>query len=147
MVVGNLIFFNNPQQLPDKLLLTGREIKNTTSILVPSEIELQGYAQNQYTNDRYPWEGKIYRRPAYILDKNDTQENSFSQGKDNTIGYYLKHFDLNPTLQNKNIRIRFEGVERVFYVFLNNHFIGYAEDSFTPSEFDLSQYIKNKNTF
>ena len=62
-------FFNNPQQLPDKLLLTGREIKNTTSILVPSEIELQGYAQNQYTNDRYPWEGKIYRRPAYILDK------------------------------------------------------------------------------
>lgn len=138
-------FFNNPQQLPDKLLLTGREIKNTTSILVPSEIELQGYAQNQYTNDRYPWEGKIYRRPAYILDKNDTQENSFSQGKDNTIGYYLKHFDLNPTLQNKNIRIRFERVERAFYVFLNNHFIGYAEDSFTPSEFDLSQYIKNKN--
>ena len=67
---------------------------------LPSEIELQGYAQNQYTNDRYPWEGKIYRRPAYILDKNDTQENSFSQGKDNTIGYYLKHFDLNPTLQN-----------------------------------------------
>ena len=31
------------------------------------------------------------------------------------------------------------------YVWLNGEFIGYAEDSFTPSEFDLTPYIKAKN--
>ena len=39
----------------------------------------------------------------------------------------------------------FEGVERVMYVWLNGHFIGYAEDSFTLSEFDLTPYLQNKN--
>ena len=28
------------------------------------------------------------------------------------------------------------------YVWLNGNFVGYAEDSFTPSEFDLTPYIK-----
>lgn len=37
------------------------------TIPVPSEIELNGYAQNQYTNILYPWESKIYRKPAYTL--------------------------------------------------------------------------------
>lgn len=31
------------------------------------------------------------------------------------------------------------------YVWLNGHFVGYAEDSFTPSEFDLTPYIKEKD--
>ena len=39
----------------------------------------------------------------------------------------------------------FEGVERAMFVWLNGHFIGYAEDSFTPSEFDLTPYIQDKD--
>ena len=31
------------------------------------------------------------------------------------------------------------------YVYLNGHFIGYAEDSFTPSEFDLTPHIQAKD--
>ena len=31
------------------------------------------------------------------------------------------------------------------YVWLNGEFIGYAEDSFTPSEFDLTPYIREKD--
>ena len=31
------------------------------------------------------------------------------------------------------------------YVWLNGEFVGYAEDSFTPSEFDLTPYIREKN--
>lgn len=41
--------------------------------------------------------------------------------------------------------ICFEGVEQAIYVWLNGHFVGYAEDSFTPSEFDLTPYIKEKD--
>lgn len=112
-------------------------------IEVPSEIELSNYAQNNYINTLIPWEGKIRRRPAYALDQDDKQEGSFSQGTDNTVGMYRKHFDLTPALRGKQIRVRFEGVERAMYLWLNGHFIGYAEDSFTPSEFDLTPYIKD----
>lgn len=44
----------------------------------------------------------------------------------------------------KRIHICFEGVEEAMYLWLNGQFIGYAEDSFTPSEFDLTPYIKEK---
>lgn len=111
---------------------------------MPSEIELNNYAQNNYINTLIPWEGKIYRRPAYALSPDDAQEGSFSDGDDNTVGEYLKHFDLEPSLRGKQIRIRFDGVERAMYVWLNGHFIGYAEDSFTPSEFDLTPYIQDE---
>lgn len=114
------------------------------TIEVPSEIELNNYAQNNYINTLIPWEGKIYRRPAYTLSPDDAQEGSFSDGDDNTIGEYLKHFDLEPSLRGKQVRIRFDGVERAMYVWLNGHFIGYAEDSFTPSEFDLTPYIQDE---
>ena len=56
-------------------------------------------------------------------------------GKDNTVGSYLKHFDLNPCFSRHDIHIQFEGVERAMYVY-STVIIGYAED-FTPSEFDL----------
>lgn len=31
------------------------------------------------------------------------------------------------------------------FIWLNGHFIGYAEDSFTPSEFDLTPYLEEEN--
>ena len=40
--------------------------------------------------------------------------------------------------------ICFEGVEQAVYVWLNGQFVGYAEDTFTPSEFDLSPYIREQ---
>ncbi len=36
-------------------------------------------------------------------------------------------------------------MERAFYVWLNGHFVGYAEDSFTPSEFDLTPYLRERD--
>ena len=83
-------------------------------------------------------------KPAYTLGRG-IKNGDFSQGKDNTVGSYLKHFDLNPALAGHDIHIQFEGVERAMYVYLNGHFIGYAEDSFTPSEFDLTPHIQAKD--
>ena len=57
----------------------------------------------------------------------------------------LKKFDLDKELCGKRVRLFFEGVEQAMYVWLNGEFIGYAEDSFTPSEFDLTPYIREKD--
>ena len=137
-------FAKNPREREEDFYKTDYDSSSFGTIEVPSEIELNNYAQNNYINTLIPWEGKIYRRPAYALSPDDAQEGSFSDGDDNTVGEYLKHFDLDPSLRGKQVRIRFDGVERAMYVWLNGHFIGYAEDSFTPSEFDLTPYIQDE---
>lgn len=138
-------FAENPREREEDFYKTDYDSSSFGTIEVPSEIELNNYAQNNYINTLIPWEGKIYRRPAYALSPDDAQEGSFSDGNDNTVGEYLKRFDLDPALRGKKIRIRFDGVERAMYVWLNGHFIGYAEDSFTPSEFDLTPYIQDED--
>lgn len=137
-------FAENPREREEDFYKTDYDSSSFGTTEVPSEIELNNYAQNNYINTLIPWEGKIYRRPAYALSPDDAQEGSFSDGDDNTVGEYLKHFDLEPSLRGKQVRIRFDGVERAMYVWLNGHFIGYAEDSFTPSEFDLTPYIQDE---
>lgn len=137
-------FAENPREREEDFYKTDYDSSSFGTIEVPSEIELNNYAQNNYINTLIPWEGKIYRRPAYALSPDDAQERSFSDGDDNTVGEYLKHFDLDSSLRGKQVRIRFDGVERAMYVWLNGHFIGYAEDSFTPSEFDLTPYIQDE---
>ncbi|MDS1016054.1 glycoside hydrolase family 2 TIM barrel-domain containing protein [Lentilactobacillus buchneri] len=113
------------------------------AIQVPQHIEFAGYDDFHYINTMYPWEGKIYRRPAYALDQNDQEAGQFSEAVDNPVGHYIKKFTLNSAFKDKKVRVRFDGVEKAMYVWLNGHFLGYAEDSFTPSEFDLTPYLQD----
>ena len=144
-------------------------------IPVPMHIEMAGYDKIHYINVVYPWEGKMFRRPACTIegtwpgeaesgggteavpegipggDGAQTagaaawEENgSFSRASYNPVGSYVKVFDLEPGLRGKPVKICFEGVEQAMYLWLNGRFIGYAEDSFTPSEFDLTPYIRER---
>lgn len=102
------------------------------TIQVPGHIELQGYGRIQYINTLYPWDGHAELRPPQI------------DWEDDPVGSYIREFDLEPGLRGKRICISFQGVEQAFYVWLNGEFIGYAEDSFTPSDFDLTPYMREK---
>lgn len=100
-------------------------------IKVPGHIQLQGYDKPQYTNNMYPWDGHSLLRPPYISEDY------------NPVGSYVKYFNLEEGLKDKSLYISFQGVENAFYVWLNGKFIGYSEDSFTPSEFELTPFIKS----
>ena len=113
-------------------------------IMVPGHIELAGYDKIRYINTMYPWEGKEYHRGAYSMEATGAEEGMFSEAQYNPVGSYIKYFDLYKNMCGKRIHICFEGVEEAMYLWLNGQFIGYAEDSFTPSEFDLTPYIKEK---
>ena len=113
-------------------------------IMVPGHIELAGYDKIRYINTMYPWEGKEYHRGAYSMETTGAEEGMFSEAQYNPVGSYIKYFDLDKNMCGKRIHICFEGVEEAMYLWLNGQFIGYAEDSFTPSEFDLTTYIKEK---
>ena len=113
-------------------------------IMVPGHIELAGYDKIRYINTMYPWEGKEYHRGAYSMETTGAEEGMFSEAQYNPVGSYIKYFDLDKNMCGKRIHICFEGVEEAMYLWLNGQFIGYAEDSFTPSEFDLTPYVKEK---
>ena len=102
-------------------------------ITVPGHIQLQGYGRPQYTNVAYPWEGRESLVPPQI------------PKEFNPVGSYVKYFDFEKDTSFERTYISFQGVETAFYVWLNGHFIGYSEDSFTPSEFDITPYIREKN--
>lgn len=101
-------------------------------IQVPGHMELQGYGQVQYINSLYPWDGHAFLRPPQIDWDNDP------------VGSYVREFDLEPGLRGKRVCVSFQGVEQGFYLWLNGHFVGYGEDSFTPSDFDLTPYVRER---
>ena len=105
--------------------------ENFNEIDVPGHIQLQGYDNVQYINTLYPWDGREELRPPHISKEY------------NPVGSYIKYFELKNELKNKKVFISFQGVETAFYLWLNGEFIGYSEDSFTPSEFELTKYLKN----
>lgn len=138
-------FSINVMERPMNFYQTDYNRSGFDKILVPGHIELAGYDQIRYINTLYPWEGKRYLRGAHSIDGAGDGAGMFSKAEYNPVGSYVKHFDLDENLVGKRIHICFEGVEEAMYVWLNGEFIGYAEDSFTPSEFDLTPYIKAKN--
>ena len=113
-------------------------------IMVPGHIELAGYDKIRYINTMYPWEGKEYHRGAYSMEATGAEKGMFSEAEYNPVGSYIKYFDLDKSMCGKRIHICFEGVEEAMYLWLNGQFVGYAEDSFTPSEFDLTPFIREK---
>lgn len=135
----------NPKERPEDFYKTDYNAEGFGEIQVPCHIEMAGYDKIHYINTLYPWEGKVYRRPAYALGEDRVEAGSFSEADYNPVGSYRKVFDLAEGLRGKRVCIRFEGAEQAVYVWLNGQFVGYAEDSFTPSEFDLTPYIKDKD--
>ena len=119
----------NPESRPADFWKPDFDDSDFDTIQVPGHMETQGYDQIQYINKLYDWDGHAELRPPHIDWRHDP------------VGSYVTCFDLEETLLEHPVCISFQGVEQAMYVWLNGHFVGYSEDSFTPSEFDLSPYI------
>ncbi len=100
------------------------------NVKVPAHIELLGYEEPKYVNTMYPWDGIEDLVPPEI------------PKEINRFGMYSKDVFLSSTYIESESFIRFEGVESAIYLFINGEFIGYSEDSFTPSEFNISEFVK-----
>ena len=137
-------YSKNAANRPENFFEIGFLADDWDYIAVPGHIELAGYDKIRYINTMYPWEGQNYRRGAYSMEGIGACAGMFSEAEYNPVGSYIKEFDLKESMCGKRITLCFEGVEQAMYVWLNGEFVGYAEDSFTPSEFDLTPFIKEK---
>ena len=136
-------YSENAMERPADFYQKWFQCRSFDEMKVPQHIELAGYDKIHYINTMYPWEGHIYRRPAGT--GKEKGKGMFSQAEYNPVGSYIRKFDLQDGLRGKRIILSFEGVEQAFYVWVNGEFAGYAEDSFTVSEFDITPYVKEKD--
>lgn len=99
-------------------------------IRVPAHIQMEGYGVPQYANTQYPWEGHEDIRPGQIPEHF------------NPVGSYVRTFAVPERMKDRRLFLSFQGAESALAVWLNGAFVGYSEDSFTPSEFELTEYLK-----
>lgn len=106
------------------------DVSGWKEIRVPSNIQFEGYDEPAYVNSQYPWDG----RENLALGEAPKRFNPTAQ--------YVTFFTVPQEWRGMGVRISFKGVEAGFALWLNGAYIGYSEDSFTPTDFDLTPYLK-----
>lgn len=105
------------------------DCKSWDEIRVPAHIQMEGYDVPIYTNTTYPWEADEFIKPGEVPE-------IF-----NPVASYVKYFTISENMKNKRVCISFQGVESGFALWLNGHYVGYSEDTFDSSDFELTDYI------
>lgn len=126
-------YSENIDKRPVDFYKTDYDTSGFDTIPVPSHIQLQGYDKIHYINTMYPWDGVCDLRPPFV------------DREYNPVGSYVTFFDIPDFFKEKKVCISFKGVEQGFSLWLNGHYIGYSEDTFTPSDFDLTEFVQEKN--
>jgi beta-galactosidase len=103
------------------------KVSGWKKIPVPSSWEMQGYDKPIYKSAVYPF--RPVNPPQVPQDYNG-------------VGCYQKTFTLPANWKSMNITLHFGGVSSAYKLWINGKFAGYAEDSFLPSEFNITPYLQ-----
>ena len=124
-------YSNNLSERPEDFYKPGFSYDGFDRITVPGNIETQGYGIRQYVNDEYPWAA------AEPLKSGEVSR------EDSPVGSYVTKFILNKDLKGHRVFICFAGVQSAYRLFVNGEYVCYSEDSFTPSESEITGYLKD----
>ena len=117
--VWKFLYFRNNTECPADIHLSA--LDNPSSINVPGSWELQGFDAPIYTDTRYPFPAN----PPYV------------PADYNPVGVYQREIEIPADWKGMDLFIEFQGVESAYYVWLDDNFIGYADDSRLPSLFNI----------
>ncbi|MCL2422116.1 MAG: DUF4981 domain-containing protein, partial [Defluviitaleaceae bacterium] len=144
--------FPNPEAATEDFTQPDFNGADFTDITVPGSWELQGHGEPIYTNVHYPWHYKgdgqhlITTSGDAVGGDRGPDEDKFPNPpfipQDNPTGCYFRSFEMPTHFDGREIFLRFDAVECSYQLWVNGHFVGYAEDSKLPSEFDITQWAK-----
>ena len=103
------------------------------SVLVPSTLETQGLWPPAYVNIQMPWDGhEDPQAPA--------------APRDCRVAVYRRSFALDEAVAQTlkahgSLRVRFNGFATAIYIWVDDTFVGYCEDGYTASEFDITEAL------
>lgn len=114
------------QAVPKSSGPPAQESYEFSPITVPGMWQLQGFGKGpHYTNVPYPWPVDPPNVPY----------------EDNECGRYLTEFVPHDKFEGDQLRLRFEGVDSSFTVWLNGVEVGYSQGSRNPSEFNVTHLV------
>ena len=123
-------YAKNPSQRVEGFEALDHDPSGWDDIRVPAHIQLEGYDRAQYTNVQYPWDGHEAVAPGEVPQRY------------NPVASYVKTYTLDrPLAAGERLSVAFQGAESAVAVWHNGVYVGYAGDSFTPSEFDLTDTL------
>ncbi len=119
-------FASRPEDAPGDFYLS--RVSGWDRIEVPSNWELKGYNKPIYKSAAYPFRPV---NPPWVPDDY------------NPVGSYQRSFAIPESWEGMNITLHFGGVSSAFKVWVNGMFLGYGEDSYLPSEFNVTPYLRD----
>lgn len=125
----------DPQSKPVYFYMENYSTANWDNILVPGNWQLQGFGIPIYTNFTYPFK----RDAPKVTSEPEKKYTSFLQR--NPVGSYSTSFSISENWNNKQVFLNFNGVQSAFYLWVNGQKVGYSENSMSPAEFDITNYI------
>ena len=119
----------NPGQIIPGFESPDYDCRGWADIPVPAHIQMEGYGVPQYANVQYPWDGR------------ETLEVGDMPTQFNPVACYVKTFTLPQTMEGRRVFVSFEGAESCVAVWLNGQYVGFSSDSFTPHDFELTDFL------
>ena len=129
-------FSLTPETRPVDFFTKDFDVSKWDTIKVPSTWELQGYGTPLYSGWEYPFKVD----PPFVTKEPPREKTSYIER--NPVGSYVREFDLPENwLHESQVFVRLNGVASAFYLWINGEKVGYAEDSFSPDEFNITKHL------
>lgn len=134
----------NPETRPEEFHKEGYSTADWEEITVPSVWQLYGVQNGRkwdkplYVNTRYPF---TYDS-AYDVMADRPDEWTYNNKMKNPVGSYTREFTVPASWKGREIYVRFNGAGPGYYLWINGEQVGYSEDSYLPSEFNITPYLK-----
>ena len=134
-----------PQTAPGTFYQDNFNVSSWDDIDVPSTWQVYGVRHNKnwdkplYVNTSYPF---TYDSNTWSVMTDRPSDWTYSGTKKNPVGSYRREFTLPAGWDDRDVYVRFNGAGHGYYVWVNGQFVGYAEDSYLPSDFNITKYVR-----
>ncbi len=115
-----------PDERPVDFYKDNYDVSNWGEIPVPGNWELNGYGTPIYTNINYPFP----KNPPFI------------DHSHNPVGSYKRTFTLPEGWDGRRVYLHFMSGPSAMYVWVNGKKVGYSQNRKSPSEFDITEFVK-----
>ncbi|MDE6379386.1 MAG: discoidin domain-containing protein [Muribaculaceae bacterium] len=136
----------DPTKNPEGFEATEYDVDGWDDIDVPSAWQVYGVRNGKqwdkplYCNVAYPFS---YDEKTYSVMANRPGWFTYNEEMKNPVGSYRRTFTVPEEWGGRDIYVRFNGAGHGYYVWVNGKFAGYAEDSYLPSEFNITDLLKD----
>ena len=133
-----------PSKVPSDFYADDYNVNSWENITVPMPWQIYGVRNGKswdkplYINTRYPF---TYTSDYSVMASRPS-DYTYNEQMKNPVGCYRRTFTLPESWLERKTFIRFNGAGHGYYVWVNGQFVGYAEDSYLPSDFDISNFVR-----